>query len=242
MFMCLLFYLPNENRYLELHNWNVHESIAAAKADIEWEKSHGESGSFDDECKTSPIEPPSTSCYKVIHYDDDDNTNVNVRLTQGKADGRHTMIDAANEKSAKLLELKASRDAAERWEELSHPSSYKSCIDNSEKLPLPRLVVGMQVPVVDNENNQTTACFEDYQKVRRLNFTEKERKRHSILCRLISIVFFFPYSSIFIFPIPHIHISHHFTTTRQAPPIDFGIEMKELNTIVPHPAVVTVTR
>lgn len=165
--------------YLELHNWNVDESIEAARADIEWEKC--QSGSFDEECKTS-IEPPSTSYYKVVN----DNINVNVRLTQKKGSGTEATLDA-NETSTKLLELKERKDAAERWEELSHPSSYKSVIDNSEKLPL--FVIGMPIQV-EHKKNQT-ACAEDFQK---------------------------------------------------APPIDFGIEMKELNSIVPHPAVVTVTR
>jgi len=139
--------------YLELHNWNVDESIDAAKADIEWEKTR--SGTFDDECKVS-IEPPPTSCYRVTKED----VNVNVRLTQRKDIATATVIDAVDKTTANLLELKATRDAAERWEELSCPGSYNSVIDNSEKMPL--LVVGTSTEV--KSDGSQNACLEDYQK------------------------------------------------------------------------------
>ncbi len=114
-------------RYLELHDWDVHKSINAAKSDIEWEKSQSDSL----EESKSPIEPPSTSYYRYINSN---NINVNVRVEQ-KENQRDDHHQSSDINACNLLELKEVKDAAERWEELSCPNSYHSCIDNSMPWP-----------------------------------------------------------------------------------------------------------
>jgi hypothetical protein len=158
--------------YLELYDWDVNDTIDAAKADNEWEKSSIE------ECK-SPIDPPSTSYYQIDNAD----YNINLRLTQKREifrDNHNSKRSNATTAAAavNLLELKAIKDASERWEELSHTNSYKSCIDNSEKLPVD--VVGLSMNI-QNQGKSMTVCAEDYYK---------------------------------------------------APPIDYGIEMKEMKSLV----------
>lgn len=81
------------------------------------------------------IEPPSTSYYRF--------DGVNLRLSHEKQclQKRNDEAIAGN-----LLELKAIRDEKEQWEELSHPNSYHSCIDNST----PYFCVPMAVERHDN--------------------------------------------------------------------------------------------
>lgn len=70
----------------------------------------------------------------------------------------------------RLLELKAVKDTAERWEELSHPNSYKSFVDDSMSLT----GVGIGASECINSNNHNAkrhiACAEDYYKVRCTNW------------------------------------------------------------------------
>mmetsp|Transcript_19716 Transcript_19716/g.22838 ORF Transcript_19716/g.22838 Transcript_19716/m.22838 type:complete len:484 (+) Transcript_19716:393-1844(+) len=156
--------------YLELHNWNVDQSIDAAKADIEWEKS------------CSIMEAGGGGGEEMKASDEPYNVKVNLRLT-------HQNHHQHGEQICKnLLELKSIKDSAERWEELSCTNSYKSCIDNSENIPLS--VVGLPVDANQRIRSRSQSIhLEDYYK---------------------------------------------------APPIDYGIEMKEMTSVAKQPTVVRV--
>lgn len=158
--------------YLDLCGWEVESTITAAKADTEWEKSQSDSV---EECKSS-IDPPSTSYFRI------QNAGVSVNLRLQQENHRFNDSGSLNKGAENLVELKAIKDAADRWEELSHPGSYKSCVDNSEKIPL--LVVGLPI--------------------------------HNVIK----------------------NVDFH-----KAPPMDFGIEMKEISSMYDaHPSTVSVPR
>ena len=127
----------------------------AAKADIEWEKSQADGS--EGEGKLS-IEPPSTSYYRIAHSD----INVNVRLTQQSHIAPKNGCTEETKNAKNLLELKAIKDATDKWEELSHPNSYSSCIDESNGVL--QLGVGLPVDVSQKENNYNVSA-NDYYKV-----------------------------------------------------------------------------
>lgn len=146
-------------RYLELHNGDIHKTISSVQADTEWEQ--GSNRSLN-ECKTS-FEPPSTSLYEF----NNDQVNIKLRLINSdtdqnfRYDGMKGETNASMSNANKLYELKATKDAAERWEELSHPGSYKSVIDNSQ--PIPRF--DFETVVNKQREAKHVATLENYHKV-----------------------------------------------------------------------------
>ena len=147
-------------RYLELHNGDVRKTISSVQADTEWEL--GSNRSLN-ECK-SPFEPASTSLYQF----NNEQVNIKLRLIDSGTDqnfprsnGMRSENFVSMNNASKLYELKSTKDAADRWEELSHPGSYKSVIDNSQ--PVPRF--DFETVVNKQREAKHVATLENYHKV-----------------------------------------------------------------------------
>ncbi len=97
-----------------------------------------------------------------------------MRLINHNSDQSH---DKITNNVHNLYEYKANKDAAERWEELSHPNSYSSCIDTSQPIPPPTCPIP---PVTDINLNVKTAAPRGFDFETVVN-KEREARNHATL-------------------------------------------------------------